>query len=62
MSEPFCCCPFCDASFTLKPGGYAYMRSQVVEHMSNCAGKPATMEKEEFWRVVDQVTPPDQMS
>ena len=33
------------------------MRSQVVEHMSRCAERPADLPKEDFWAAVEQATP-----
>ena len=33
------------------------MRSQLVEHMSRCAERPADLSKEDFWAAVEQATP-----
>jgi hypothetical protein len=35
-------CPFCSKSLCLKPGGSAFLFSQVLMHLRTCASRPAT--------------------
>ena len=35
-------CPFCSKSLWLKPGGSAFLFSQVLMHLRTCTSRPAT--------------------